>query len=145
MGSNDDQSLARDMCQTSDEPNCDRKFKYNYIFEFLCICIIYIIYLRTLHAHLHTTPADTVHTPHTDEWLVASEIVSMVFGMANVGFFHLVLKFSFSPSVEIAILAVFLICLVFFFFLFQSTWYIFFLYKNVTLGSVLIQIVFLFN
>lgn len=37
------------------------------------------IYLRTLHAHLHTTPAYTVHTPHTDEWLVASEIVSIVF------------------------------------------------------------------
>lgn len=26
-------------------------------------------------AHLHTTSADTVHTPHTDEWLVASKIV----------------------------------------------------------------------
>ncbi len=38
------------------------------------------IYLRTLHAHLHTTPAYTVHTPHTDEWLAASEIVSIVFG-----------------------------------------------------------------
>lgn len=37
------------------------------------------IYLRTLHAHLHTTPAYTVHTPHTDEWLVASEIVSIDF------------------------------------------------------------------
>lgn len=36
------------------------------------------IYLRTLHAHLHTTPADTVHTPHTDEWLVASKIVSII-------------------------------------------------------------------
>lgn len=31
------------------------------------------IYLRTLHAHLHTTPADTVYTPHTDEWLRASK------------------------------------------------------------------------
>jgi hypothetical protein len=28
------------------------------------------IFAHTLHAHLHTTPADTVHTPHTDEWLV---------------------------------------------------------------------------
>lgn len=42
------------------------------------------IYLRTLHAHLHTTPADTVHTPHTDEWLVASKLFSIVFGMKKV-------------------------------------------------------------
>lgn len=61
-----------------------KKFKYKYIFGFVCICIIYDIYniyLRTLHAHLHTTPADTVHTPHTDEWLEPSKIVSIDFGV----------------------------------------------------------------
>lgn len=50
------------------------------------------MYLRTHHAHLHTTPADIVHTPHTDKWLVASKTVSIVFGMKMVilfGFFEI--------------------------------------------------------
>lgn len=59
---------------------------------------IYIyIYLHTLHAHLHTTPADTVHTPHTDEWLAASKMVSIVFGLKKVvilSFYLEVLLFS---------------------------------------------------
>lgn len=76
------------------------------------------IYLRTLHAHLHTTPAYTVHTPHTDEWLVASEIVSIDFEIKKEFFSHFIFKFSFSRSVNIAILAFFFVSKRFIFFLF---------------------------
>lgn len=50
-------------------------------YVFALYMIYKYIYLRTLHAHLHTTPADTVYTPHTDEWLEASKIVSIDFGV----------------------------------------------------------------
>lgn len=67
--------------KTSDEPNCNKKFKYKLLYLDFDVFALYIyIYLRTLHAHLHTTPADTVHTPHTDEWLVASKLFSIAFG-----------------------------------------------------------------
>lgn len=45
------------------------------------------IYIYICAHFMHTciqTPAYTVHTPHTDEWLVASKIVSIVFGMKKV-------------------------------------------------------------
>lgn len=80
-GSDNNQSLARDISQMSDKPNCNKNSSINTYLNFVYLHYIYrYIYLRTLHAHLHTTPADTVHTPHTDEWLVASKMVSIIFG-----------------------------------------------------------------
>lgn len=70
------QSLARDISQTNDKPNCN---KNSSIYTWIFTCLHLYIYLRTLHAHLHTTPADTVYTPHTDEWLRASKTISRVF------------------------------------------------------------------
>lgn len=64
------QSLARDISQTNNKPNCN---KNSSIYTWIFTCLHLYIYLRTLHAHLHTTPADTVYTPHTDEWLRASK------------------------------------------------------------------------
>lgn len=70
---NTKQSLAGDMSPIKWQSNNDRKknSSMKFIFEFWCICIIYTRTCAHFHAHLQTTPADTVHTPHTDEWLVA--------------------------------------------------------------------------
>lgn len=90
MGLNNNQSLARDISQISDKPNCNKNSSINLYLNFVYLHYIYrYIYLRTLHAHLHTTPADTVHTPHTDEWLAASKIVSIIFGFEIVLLFIL--------------------------------------------------------
>lgn len=68
------------------------------------------------------------HTPHTDEWLVAKKIISIV-----VGFF--VFFFSFPKSLRIANLAFFF---VFFFCFAFSARSIFSLFmKNAALGCVL--------
>ena len=55
----------------SDEPNCNKNSSMDIYLNFDVFALYMNIYLHTLHAHLHTTPADTVYTPHTDEWLVA--------------------------------------------------------------------------
>lgn len=83
----------------------------------------FYIYLRTLHAHLHTTPADTVHTPHTDEWLVASKLFSIVFRMKKSSYsFILFLSFALLHSVKKMPLWLF------FFFCFRALTVVYFLY-----------------
>lgn len=127
-GSNNIQSLARDISQISDKPNCNKNSSINTYLNFVYLHYIYkYIYLRTLHAHLHTTPADTVHTPHTDEWLVASKN-----GFHNLWFqsFYVFILFKrlILPNCENCHFGCFWV----------SEHLLHFLYENVALGSVII-------
>lgn len=117
------QSLARDISQTSDKPNCNKKFKYKYIFEFWCICIIYIH--KYIFAHTSCTLAYNTsrHCTHTSHRWVARSKENRFHSLWDEKKKVVILSFYFLKLImKIAILAVFV---------FQSTYGIIFIFKNV--------------
>lgn len=66
-GSNNNPSLAGDTSQTSDEPNCNQKFKYDYIylnFDVFALYIYLYVFAHTSCTLAYNTSRHCTHTSH---------------------------------------------------------------------------------
>lgn len=82
--SNDKWCLAGDGAQRNNKPNCNRNSSISVYLNFGVFSLYKYIYIN-IFAHTSCTLAytsrHTVHTPHTDKWLVVTKKVSIIFGL----------------------------------------------------------------